>query len=317
MKKFSLLALLLFVLMRGFSQQEAQYTQFMYNKLSLNPAYAGSAEMPCISCIYRSQWIGFEGAPTSQVVNFHMPLFSKRVGIGASIAHDKLGPTNSYVASLIYAYRIKLNRGNTLSIGVKGTLKSYQIKWDQLDATHVGDFEIPMGRTNRVFPNVGLGVYYDAERFYVGVSVPTMLPSDLSYSFLTNNTDFGRERQHVYLMGGYLFDLNENIKFKPAALIKYVANAPMDLDLNATFIFMEKFWGGVSYRLGGESTKGIGESIDLLVQYQVSPMFRAGVAYDFTLSNLKDYSSGTAEIQLSYCFQPKKKNQRLTNPRFF
>lgn len=318
MKKISIWVFLLFVVVKGYAQQEAQYTQFMYNKLALNPAYAGSAEMPCISCIHRSQWLGFEGAPTSQVLNFQMPAFRKKVGLGASIAHDKIGPTNSYTASLMYAYRLKMEMG-TLSIGMRGTLRSYQVKWSELDATHSGDTDIPIGTTSRIFPNFGAGVYFDAERFYVGLSMPNMLNNDLSYSTsISSNTDFGVARQHIYLMAGYLFDVGDNVKFKPAALLKYVSNAPLDLDLNATFIFMEKIWGGLSYRLGGDSVRGIGESIDLLLQYQINNEIRAGIAYDFTLSKIREASSGTVELQLHYCINKRQKeNQRLTNPRFF
>lgn len=315
MRNFTLLVCMLLLAVGGYAQQEAQYTQFMYNKLSLNPAYAGSSGMPCISCIHRSQWIGFDGAPSSQVLNFHMPAFKKRVGLGISVARDKIGPVNSYTGSFMYAYRMKLKTG-TLSVGLRGTLRSYRVDWDDVGLTHVGDEEIPAGVSNRVLPNFGMGLYYDTKRFYVGLSAPNIVKNDLSSTYLENGTDAGTERLHFYLMGGYLLDLGANVKFKPAALIKYVQNAPTDLDLNATFIFVDRIWAGASYRLGGDSVNGIGESIDLLVQYQVTPALRAGASYDFTLSKLKNHSSGTVEVQLEYCIS-KELNKRLTNPRFF
>jgi len=247
-----------------------------------------------------------------------MPAFAERVGLGVSLAHDKIGPTNSYMASLMYAYRLKMGKGN-LSIGVRGTMRSYQVKWAGLEATHGGDGQIPVETTNRVFPNFGVGAYYDTKKFYIGLSAPHILNNDLSYS-TNNNSDFGRTERHFYLMTGYLFKVSDNVNFKPAALLKYVPNSPVDLDLNATFIFVERLWAGLSYRLGGDSTQGFGESIDLLVQYQITPAFRAGAAYDFTLSKIKNASSGSIEIQLDYCIRSKKKemeDQRLTNPRFF
>ena len=314
MRKLIILIPLLFVFIGGYAQQEAQYTQFMYNKLSLNPAYAGSSETSCFSCIHRSQWVGFEGAPSSQVVNFHAPLFKQRVGLGASIAHDQIGPINSFTASLMYAYRMKIGKGN-LALGLRGTLRNYRINWSETQSTHSGDEEIPTENSSRILPNFGFGVYYHTEKFYLGISTPSLLKGDLSYTYLNNSDAFGTENTHLYLMTGYVFKVNNNIKFKPAALVKYTANSPLDLDLNATFIFLDKLWFGVSYRLGGDANRGIGESIDLLAQYQISKKLRIGVAYDFTLSKLKDYNSGTFEIQMEYCLNPKDK--RLTNPRFF
>ena len=318
MQKFSLVASLLFFVLGAYAQQEAQYTQFMYNKLALNPGYAGSYGLPCISCIHRTQWIGFEGAPSSQVLNFHLPAFSERVGLGLSVAHDRIGPTKSSTASLVYAYRLKMKKGN-LAIGTRGTIRSYRINWQNLKTTHSGDDEIPSESTVRILPNFGAGVYYDADNFYVGLSLPNIITNDLSFS-VSNTENYGRVRRHFYLMGGYIFQLSKSIKLKPAALIKFVSNSPLDIDANVTAIFMDKFWVGLSYRLGGDSTRGIGESLDLLVQYQVTPLFRVGAAYDYTLSKLQNHSSGSIEIQLDYCFQSKKKKEdkeRLTNPRFF
>ena len=212
---------------------------------------------------------------------------------------------------------MKMNKG-TFSIGLRGSLRAYQVHWSELSATHSGDTELPSGTTNKVIPNFGTGLYFDSKRFYIGVSLPHILNRDLSYSEIARNTDFGKERRHFYLMSGYLLNLNSQVKFKPAILLKYVKNTPFDMDLNTTFIFMDKWWTGLSYRLGGDSVQGIGESIDLLVQYQITSEFRVGAAYDFTLSKLRNHSSGSYEVQLDYCIQTKKrKDQRLTNPRFF
>ncbi len=318
MRRILLVASLLCFVLGAHAQQEAQYTQFMYNKLALNPGYAGSNGLPCISCIHRTQWMGFDGAPSSQVLNFHLPAFSERVGLGISLAHDRIGPTNSSTASLIYAYRLKMKKGN-LAIGTRGTIRSYRINWQNLDTTHSGDGEIPSENTVRIMPNFGVGAYYDADNFYVGLSLPNIIKNDLSYS-VSNTENYGRVRRHFYLMGGFIFNLSKSVKLKPAVLMKFVQNSPFDIDLNATAIFMDRFWVGLSYRLGGDSTRGIGESLDLLVQYQVTPLFRVGAAYDYTLSKLQNHSSGSIEIQLDYCFKSKKKEKdkkRLTNPRFF
>lgn len=314
MRKFPILILLMFVFIGGYAQQEAQYTQFMYNKLALNPAYAGSSEVPCFSCIHRSQWVGFEGAPTSQVLNFHIPFFKNRVGIGASISHDKIGPTNSWDAKLMYAYRIPVGSGN-LGIGLQGSLKGYQVRFDETSATHSGDDGIPTASTTRILPNFGAGLYYNTPKFYMGLSMPTILKGDLSYDEYSSDADFGVEQTHIYLMAGYLFEISDVVKFKPAFLAKSTANAPFDLDVNGTFIFLDKFWTGLSYRLGGNLGNSFGESIDLTFQYQISKSIRAGLAYDFSLTKIRAYNSGTFEIFLEYCM--KYNDNRLTNPRFF
>jgi len=313
MKKLLILIVSVFCFFGSYAQQEAQYTQFMYNKLTLNPAYAGSAGAPCISCIYRSQWIGFDGAPVSQVLNFHSPFFSKRVGFGISLSHDNIGPTDSYNLGMMYAYRMKLNKG-TLSIGLRGSIHSYSVDYASLTTIEGGDDDIPERNTLTVMPNFGTGVYYENKKLYAGISIPNLLENDLSSATVDElrNSDSHR---HFYFMAGYVLELGSKTKFKPAALMKVVKNTPVDLDINGTFIFMDKFWIGASYRMGGDSFNSIGESIDLLAQYQIAPSIRVGAAYDFTLSKLRNYSDGSIEVQLQYCIHPK--HNKLTNPRFF
>lgn len=317
MKKVSLWLFVLFVVVKGYGQQEAQYTQFMYNKLSLNPAYAGSLEAPCISCIHRSQWIGLDGAPSSQVLNFHLPTLGEKVGVGASLSRDKIGPTSSVTFSGMYAYRLKMDKGN-FSFGLRGTLRSHRVDWNTLIPTQSGDSAIPTESGSTILPNFGFGAYFTSEKFYAGVSIPNMVSNDLKYtSEVDQNSDIGKERRHIYFMSGYLFEIANKVKLKPALLLKYVSNAPYDLDLNTTVIFMDKLWAGISYRLGGDSTGGSGESVSLLVQYQLTPEFRAGLAYDYTLSKLRSFDSGTAEIEVQYCFGRKNDSKKSTNPRFF
>lgn len=298
----------------AYAQQGVQYTQFMFNKLGFNPAYAGSHEVPCLSGIHRSQWVGFEGAPSSQALNFHTPMFGKRVGLGLSLQHDQIGPTDSYWINLAYAYRMEIGPGQ-LSIGLQGTLRTYQVDFGDTEAVVETDVAVQEGNAQKVLPNVGAGIYYSSERFYLGYSIPYLLSGDISlYETIANNSDFAVEEAHHYIMGGAIFDVNKNIKFKPGALLKYVPNTPVDLDLNATFLFLERLGVGATYRLGGIRNSG-GESLDLLAYLQFEGGFRLGLAYDYTLSKVRNYNSGTFEIMLEQCF--KGKNSRLTNPRFF
>ena len=298
------------------AQQDAQYTQFMFNKLSLNPGYAISTDYACVSCLHRSQWVGLEGAPTSQSLNVRLPYYKRHMGVGISINHDVIGPTNSWLFSAIYAYRIQIGKGN-LGIGLQGSLRSYKVDWNQTVAIQSGDGLIPTGESTKTLPNFGFGLYYHTPKYYIGLSVPHLLDGDLTVFQglgLANNLDYSREERHAFLMAGTILKVNQNVKFKPAFIMKYVKDAPFDMDFNGSFIFFDKLWAGLTYRLGGFH-ESIGESLDLVLQYQLTPAIRAGFAYDFTLSKVRMHNSGTYEIMLDYCLNPGK--DRLTNPRFF
>lgn len=297
------------------AQQDAQFTQFMFNKLVLNPAYAGSDNSACLTAIHRQQWVGLEGAPITTALSFDTPLSNNRVGLGLTLLHDKIGPTTSWNAGLSYAYKVNLEKG-VFSLGLQGSLKQYQIDWTQERFTHSGDNLLNNALTSKLLPNVGLGIYYESPSYYFGFSAPHILKGDLSLlSEVISSTELNSiEEQHFYAMAGFIIDLNENLKLKPAALLKFVKNAPNDADLNLTFIFYEKLWLGGSYRWGGSTTRGIGESLDVLLQYQVSEFLRLGAAFDYTLSEINSYANGTYEFYAHYCFN---RGEDVSNPRFF
>jgi type IX secretion system PorP/SprF family membrane protein len=295
------------------AQQGVQYTNFMFNKLGLNPAYAGSHEVPCLSAIHRSQWIGFEGAPTSQSVNFHTPIFGKRVGFGVNLQHDQIGPTDSYWANLSYAYRMPIKKG-TLSLGLQASMRSYQVNLADARAIELNDPAVMTGDANKILPNFGVGAYYLSDLFYAGVSIPYVVKNDISfYDGLNGNSDFAREEPHVYAMAGMKVPVSKKVALKPALLVKYVADAPIDLDIHASFIFNDMIGVGGTYRLGGFDYSG-GDSFDALVHVNFGK-FKIGTAYDFSLSQVKEYQDGTFEVFIEYCM--KKKDDKLTNPRFF
>lgn len=314
MKKILFIAALLMSTFWAKAQQDAQYTQFMFNKLSLNPGYAISTDYACISCLHRSQWVGLDGAPTSQSVNIRYPIYEKKVGFGLSINHDNIGPTDSWTISGIYAYRFPLGKTTNLGLGLQGTLRSYRIRWAETMALQTGDSTIPMEDTQKILPNFGVGLYLSSDKYYVGLSVPHLLNGDLTfYDQVANVSDFSQERMHVFLMAGTVFNVSSNVQFKPAFIMKYAPNTPFDMDINGSFIFYEKLWAGLTYRIGGFHDS-VGESLDLVVQYQLTTALRLGVAYDFTLSKVRKVNDGTFEVMLDYCFNQK---DRLTNPRFF
>ncbi len=302
----------------AFAQQDAQYTQFMFNKLAYNSGYAGSGETACISCLYRNQWVGVTGAPQTAVLNFDTPLFKRKVGMGVNIVYDQIGVEQRLKASLMYAYRLKLGDEGSLGIGVRATLWNYRVKFSELDATEVNDTEIPVGNPNSFAPNFGVGIYYSTDKFYVGVSVPHLLETDIDFSDNGGSATvevLSTLDRHYFIMGGAIFRISEKVQLHPNLLVKYVPNSPFDMDVNANFVFFKKLWVGATYRLGGSSQRGFGESIDAVLQYQFNPQFKIGIAYDYTLSDLTNYNSGSYEAMVHYCFNYQ--DRKLTNPRFF
>ncbi len=310
-----MLALAMLSVLSLTAQQDAQYTQWMFNKLSLNPGYAVSSDYACGSALHRSQWVGLEGAPVSQSLNVRIPFQGKNAGVGLSINHDKIGPTNSWTVSGIYAYRIDFGNNRTLGIGLQGTVRSYRVNYTETVSIQSGDGIIPTTDEARTIPNFGVGLYYSTPKYFIGLSAPRLLEGDLSFfNDGSGNTDFSREERHAFLMAGVVFELNNALKLKPSVLFKYVADAPFDADLHASLIFYDTFWAGLTYRLGGIGDSA-GESLDLVLQLQLSRAIRLGFAYDYSLSKVRDYSDGTFEVVLDYCLNPG--NDRLTNPRFF
>lgn len=323
MRKFLLFSLFAMLSTVVVAQQEAHYTQFMYNKLSYNPAYAGSLDATCATAIVRSQWLGLEGAPESQVFNIDAALPDNRIGIGLNIARNTIGISTNYNADLSYAYRVPLGKGN-IGVGLQGSIRSFNADYndERLISTQaiVTDASIPTGMQNKLTPNFGAGVYYKEDKLYVGFSVPRLLENNIDFS--EDATIISESIRHFYLMGGYVFDVNDRVQIQPQALVKYAENTPLDLDLNVNAIFMNKYMIGASYRVGG-STRGIpAESIDILFSTQINQNLLFGIAYDVTVSEIRDYSSGSIEAMVRYCFKRKKSNDEevegdYLNPRFF
>jgi len=297
------------------AQQEGQFTQFMYNKLYLNPAYAGARGIPSLTAIYRSQWIGFDGAPQSMLASFNGPFLSPRVGVGVTVSHMKIGLQRDFRASVAYSYDMVAQEAFSLRIGLSGSLRSLGFAYNEATPLQSGDQSVEDQRINDFYGNVGAGVYGTImERYYFGVSVPHMYSNAIGI-VNSNALTLAKESQHFYGMAGAILPLSEDINLMPAILLKYVKNAPFDADINVNLDIRRKFTAGVSYRLGGDGT---GDSVDLLAFWQIAPQFGVGAAYDFTLSNLKDYNAGSIEVLLQYDLkQVKNGKKKMSNPRFF
>ncbi|WP_308992824.1 type IX secretion system membrane protein PorP/SprF [Mariniflexile litorale] len=302
--KHTIIAIALFSCTVGVAQQLPQFTQYMYNTISINPAYAGSREALSIVGLHRSQWVGFKGGPITQTLSVHTPLRNDRIGVGLSFIEDDLGPENFTYLYGDFSYAIPTGRTGKLAFGIKGGFTQYSLDPDFRE-TESFDPSI-YGIEDRWTPNIGLGVYWSTNRVYFGLSTPRVLNTD-------KNTEEGFEaldRLSYYFTGGVVVDLSKNIKLKPAFLVKATNGAPVSYDLTANFLFNEKFWLGGSYRIN-EQTAAIGGIVD----FQISRQLRVGYAYEKPISEISSYTTGSHEILLMYEF--KFLSSKLKSPRYF
>ncbi|MEM9337530.1 MAG: type IX secretion system membrane protein PorP/SprF [Bacteroidota bacterium] len=298
--------LFLFILSIGTAaaQQQVMFTQYMFNGLVLNPAYAGSHESISATALYRNQWVGIEGAPNTKTFSIHSPVPGRNIGLGAFFVQDNIGVTTDNNFFLSYAYRMPLRNG-TLSFGLQGGINNIQADYNELELSD-RNFQ---GSASSLKPNFGAGVYFSTDRFYAGMSTPYILRNSSSTSdgaSLSSGVNV-EQIQHYYLTSGVVFDLSPYIKLKPSILVKAVQGAPMELDFNANVLFDEKLWVGVSYRSF--------DSVDLLLELQLNQQLRLGYAYDITTSDLGQVNSGSHEIMLNYRFVFSK--NKVVTPRYF
>lgn len=287
----------------GIAQQLPQFTQYMFNTISINPAYAGSRETLSIVGLHRSQWVGIDGAPTTQTLSLHSPLRNEKIGLGFSLIRDELGFENFTYLYGNFSYTINTGDKTKLAFGLMAGFTQYSLDGDY--RAEEGSDPLVYGVEDRWSPNIGAGVYWHSTRWYLGLSAPRLLNQNHS-----NNDDYeALDRVSYYLTGGYVFDLGQNIKLKPAFLVKATNGAPLSYDLTANFLFYEKLWIGGGYRLN-EGTSSIGGIVD----FQVSKQFRIGYAYEQESSVLRNYTGGTHEIIVMF---ELFKEQRVKSPRYF
>ena len=294
-----------------FSQQDAQYTQYMYNTLSVNPAYAGSRDVLSIALLHRSQLLGRDGAPNTQTLNVHGPT-SDRVGLGLSILHDEIGNNtnqNTYVDAA-FSYTINTSESDKISFGLKAGGHLLNVDFNNLrnysaSANTITDTEL----YRKFTPNIGAGIYFHNNKFYTGLSVPNILQTEHFESAGGNDNLVSVDRMTWYLISGYVFDLSESLKFKPAFLLKATLGAPLQADVSANFLMNDKFTLGAAYRWDA--------AISGLFGFQMTKEFMLGLAYDSDISELggTKFNNGSFEVFLRYEFI--KKDKIDLTPRFF
>lgn len=289
------------------AQQDPQYTQYMYNMNVVNPAYAGSRGTLSLGLLGRTQWTSVDGAPKTFTFDAHAPV-GEKVGVGLSLISDEIGPAKEQNIYADVSYTLTTSDVGRLAFGLKAgvTLLDVNLLDSQLPESSTGNDPLFDENINDLFPNFGAGVYYYTDKWYAGFSVPNILKSE--HMDKDNINTKASEEVHYFLTGGYVFDLSSTLKFKPSLMFKGVAGAPVSIDINANFLMYERFEVGASYR--------IEDSVSLLFNFGVTPDFRIGYAYDYTISEFSNSNtSGSHEIILLYDIDFSKKN--LKSPRFF
>lgn len=313
------------------AQQNIQFTQYMFNSLSVNPAYAGYKEEWFAQMALRNQWVGIDGSPKTGSLSIDGILDpdAKKMGLGLQITGDKIGPQSSISTYLNYAYRLQLDAEDTkrLSFGLGVGMSNYSLDGSVLRPLDEGDSQIPTSQFSNFIPDARVGVYYNTAKYYVGLSVTDLFSGDRSTEFFDWNAqtiENIKRKRHLYFIAGLLVNLTEDVKMRPSILVKEDFKGPTSLDINDMLIFKEKFWIGASYRTGinfGKQLYSQGQeitsvnSMSIVSQYFVSDDFRVGYSYDYTLNGLKSAQSGSHEITLGLTIPHK--NQRIISPRFF
>ncbi|WP_430613604.1 PorP/SprF family type IX secretion system membrane protein [Flavobacterium sp. JP2137] len=297
-------AVLLLSFVETRAQQDPQYTQYMYNTINVNPAYAGSRGVMSIFGLHRTQWVGLDGAPTTIAFSVNTPLGDSKLGLGVSLTNDRLGAMEENAIAVDLSYTIDLGEKYKLSFGVKGAANLLDVDYGKLNLYNPNDVMFENNIRNQFSPNVGAGLYLHSDKSYVGLSVPNFLETD---RYDDNVYATMKQRMNFYLIGGHVFELSPNLKFKPAFIAKAVSGAPLQVDITANFMLIDKFVLGGAYRWDA--------AFSGLVGFQITDGLFVGYSYDTETTKLAHYNSGSHEIFLR--FELINRFNRITSPRFF
>jgi len=289
----------------GYAQQDPHYTQYMYNQSVVNPAYAGSKETLALGVLYRNQWTGLEGAPQTLTLFGHSRV-GKKVGVGISAISDRLGPTEENNVYADFSYTLELGGRHKLALGVKAGMTMLQNNLRSKVSDFVPDPNDPMFAFDESssFFNVGAGAFYYTDNYYIGLGVPNFLQN----TYMTkNDRKFGSETMHMFLTGGYVFELDYQWKLRPSTMLKMATNSPLSVDLSVNAMWNNKLEFGVTYRLE--------DSFGGMVNYAVMPNLRIGYAYDYVTSDIRLAASGSHEVIV--LFDIFYKRRVSSSPRYF
>jgi type IX secretion system PorP/SprF family membrane protein len=289
----------------AFAQQDPLFTQYMFNKLLVNPAYAGSREAFTVDMVNRSQWVNIDGAPETFTISAHTSMRNKNVGLGLYIFRDILGPTNNQGLMGTYSYRIDLNK-SSLAFGLQFGFKYFDFDWAAMNLKDP-DYLFDPQDVRRITPDANLGIYYQSSRMFVGISSKQLLQNDYGYATKDGKSSFSKLTRHFYMMGGMALPLADKIVFRPSMMAKYTPNVPMQFDLNASFLFSNLFWVGTSFRTGN--------AISFLTEIKIADRLKLGYSYDLYINELQPFNYGSHEIRLGFDFPLYA--ERMKTPRYF
>jgi len=310
-----MLVLFCIVSLKSNAQQDAQYTQYMYNTISVNPAYAGSRGVMSVMGLHRSQWVGLDGAPRTQTLTVNTPLGeNERLGLGFSVVNDEIGPTDETYFGVDFSYTIRTSELGKLSFGIKGGGHLLNINFQKLTQFNANDNLFESNIDNKFSPQVGVGVYYHTDKFYAGLSAPNLLETNhFDEDATSSDSDavsfLAEERINYYLIAGHVFDLSSDVKFKPAVLTKLVFGAPLQVDVSANFLLYDRFTLGAAYRWSA--------AVSAIAGFQVSDALMIGFSYDRETTQLGQTQFNDGSYELMLRFELFKKYNRMLTPRFF
>ncbi|RBP30980.1 type IX secretion system PorP/SprF family membrane protein [Oceanihabitans sediminis] len=285
-----------------YAQQDSQFTQYMYNTVTVNPAYAGTRGSLSMVGVYRNQWVGLSGAPETVNFSVNSPIGVQGVGLGLGFTSDKLGPSMESLITADFSYTIQVAEELNLSFGIKGGISLFSLDPNKLNIYNPNDYDLT--RENSASPVVGGGLYLHSNRWYLGLSSPNFLETD-HYDDIKVST--ATEKSHIYFIGGYVFDLSNSIKLKPAVLVKAVSGAPLAIDISANALINNSFTLGLAYRLDA--------AVSAMAGFQINENIMVGYAYDYETTDLGSYNNGSHEIFLRFELGTRLKGK--VNPRFF
>lgn len=291
-----------FFVSTSYAQQDSQFTQYMYNTETINPAYTGTRGQLSFTSLFSTQWVGIEGAPKTATFTVSSPL-GERLGLGLGIVQDNIGPSKESTVVVDFSYTILINEDVKLALGVDGGVNLLNIDYSLLNIFPDNVFQFNIN--NRLTPIIGAGAYLFNDTWYAGISIPNFLETK---HYDDNSISNATEKSNLYIIGGYVFNLSEFVKFKPAILGKFTANAPVAVDFSANFLFFEKFTLGAAYRLDA--------AFSALVAFQISNQLLLGYGYDYDTSNLGNYNSGSHEFILRFDVLNNSRD-KIVSPRFF
>lgn len=306
MRKVLFLLVFLLSIALGYAQQDPLFNKYMFNPLVLNPAYAGSREAMSAVLLHRSQWVGFEDAPSTQTFSIHSPFLRNKVGLGLSAMHDEVGPTSSTSIAGSYAYRLKLGTG-TLALGLRSAVYFYKFSWDKISVKDNTDTHIGNGNSSYSIPSFDFGIWYNTKLFYAGFSAAHLYQLTLGNQEINTLQYDASLVTHLTGVFGYVMELNQNMLFKPSILVKSSKAQTPSIDFNMSILTNKILWLGITIR----SNYGV----VAMAEYNLNKNFRMGCSYDFSLGKIRNYNAGSIEFFVGFDFNPLKST--TLSPRYF